>query len=291
MYNSESISQVYGVIIEYLDQLPEEERKCLKDLIYDDNCHMAKFALKNAKVNPNELTNFLANDVRKTIDKFHFINHIDEWCIQHCDPNKIDDLIGVNTEICEQLFRKVNSHSNCKSMNEPRYFLFWLYILDLHNLDIEGMVTASDPRSDYRWSRITVESPDISVINPQSLKVNIDDVSKEFNCLNIKDAAAFHCVDCGAVYKSEGYLESHRVKKHGDIFKPFACGECQKILKSKRNLEDHIIKMHRTCKMCKLEFVDAASLSVHMKEHTTCAVCHVDLKTKYKFERHMKSHL
>ena len=54
-----SISQVYGVIIEYLDQLPEEERKCLKDLIYDDNCHMAKFASKNAKVNPNELTNFL----------------------------------------------------------------------------------------------------------------------------------------------------------------------------------------------------------------------------------------
>ena len=46
------------------------------------------------------------------------------------------------------------------------------------------------------------------------------------------DAAAFHCVDCGAVYKSEGYLESHRVKKNGDIFKPFACGECQKILKS-----------------------------------------------------------
>ena len=67
MYNSESISQVYGVIIEYLDQLPEKERKCLKDLIYDDNCHMAKFALKNAKVNPNELTNFLANDVRKTL--------------------------------------------------------------------------------------------------------------------------------------------------------------------------------------------------------------------------------
>jgi len=79
------------------------------------------------------------------------------------------DLDGVNTEVCEQLFRKVNSHSNCKSMNEGNYFLFWLYNLDLHNLDIEDLVSASDPRSDYRWQRVVIMEADLS-----NIKIYVD---------------------------------------------------------------------------------------------------------------------
>ena len=61
--------------------------------------------------------------------------------MENCNPYKIEDLKNVNTMICEQLFKKVNSHTNCKTMNESRYFLFWLYNLKLQNLDIEGMAS------------------------------------------------------------------------------------------------------------------------------------------------------
>ena len=45
---------------------------------------------------------------------------VDLYCQQNFDPNKKKDLDNVNTEICEQLFVRVNQHRNCKAMNEAR---------------------------------------------------------------------------------------------------------------------------------------------------------------------------
>ena len=71
------IFQVYGVFIEYLSQLPENERSRLTDLIYDDNCHLARFAIRKNLRTKNEVTKFFAENVRKNVDRFHFGNHID----------------------------------------------------------------------------------------------------------------------------------------------------------------------------------------------------------------------
>ena len=208
----------------------------------------------------------------------------------NCDPNKVRELDGVNTEICEQLFRKVNSHSNCKSMNERKYFLFWLYNLDLHNLDIEDLTCASDPRTEYRWQKIDIKEVDLSDIKKMTI---MEEPSKLTDMMkNIDIGEEKHtCIDCGGAFKSEGYLKLHREKKHGDIVKPFMCSECNKILQSKRNLDEHIRKIHRTCKICKEIFVTEKELAVHKRIHTTCTVCDVDMVTKYKLERHMKTHL
>ena len=43
-------------------------------------------------------------------------------------------LNDVNTQAAEQLFRDVNKHSNCQAMSESHFYMFWLYIFDLHNL-------------------------------------------------------------------------------------------------------------------------------------------------------------
>jgi hypothetical protein len=72
LFGSESTSQVYGVFIEYLSQLPDEERERLKDLIYDDNCHLARYATNTYVKTNNKVKKFFAENVRKTIDKFHF---------------------------------------------------------------------------------------------------------------------------------------------------------------------------------------------------------------------------
>lgn len=72
LFGSESISQVFGVVIEYLSQLPDSERERLTDLIYDDNCHLARYATNKSVKTNNKVTKFFAEKVRKTIDKFHF---------------------------------------------------------------------------------------------------------------------------------------------------------------------------------------------------------------------------
>ena len=290
LFGSESISQVYGVFIEYLSQLPALEMNRLTDLIYDDNCHLARFALNKSEKCKNDVTDFFAKNVRKNVDRFHFGNHIDPWCIDNCDPNKVRELDGVNTEICEQLFRKVNSHSNCKSMNESKYFLFWLYNLDLHNLDIEDLTCASDPRTEYRWQKINIKEVDLSDIKKMTIMDESNKVTEMMKNIDIGEDK-HTCIDCGGAFKSEGYLKLHREKKHGDIVKPFMCSDCNKILQSKRNLDEHIRKIHRTCKICKEIFETEKELTEHKRMHTTCTVCHVDMVTKYKLERHVKMHI
>ena len=286
---------MFGVIIEWLSQLPEDEKEHLTDLIYDDNCHLARFATNHNTKRDNKVTKFFAEKVRKTIDKFHFTNHIDPWCIENCDPYKVKELDGVNTEICEQLFRKVNSHTNCKSMNEAKYFLFWLYNLDLHNLDIEDLVSASDPRSEYRWQKISIQRANIS--NLQKMKIQetladdvLENLGEKLGRISLKEDEAFMCVACGGGFKSKGYLDQHMEKKHGNVLKPHKCEECDKILQSKRNLEEHVKKIHRSCKACNLTFDCKSETDKHKKLHSTCNVCNVDMKTKYKLERHMKTH-
>ena len=209
------------------------------------------------------------------------------------------ELDNVNTEICEQLFRKVNSHSNCKSMNESRYFLFWLYNLDLHNLEQEDLVSASDPRTDYRWIKINIRKVDLdnvvkmdfSRVDSHKEEEDIAILNERLQVVQIDDPETFVCVDCGGGFKNKGYLDHHREKKHGEIIKPFMCDECGKILQSKRNLEEHVQKIHRTCKICKLKFEDKDTLEEHKRSHSTCKICCVDLKTKYKLDRHMKTHV
>ena len=45
------------------------------------------------------------------VDKFHFVhNHKGAWCDAFVNPYKVEELNGVNTEVCEQTFRCVVSY-------------------------------------------------------------------------------------------------------------------------------------------------------------------------------------
>ena len=98
------IVQVYGVFIEYLSQLPEDVQKRIFHILYDDNCHLAKFALRNKLVNLNDVTADFASK-KKSIDKFHFGNHVNKWCLVKCNPYQHPELNNVNTMVSEQLFK------------------------------------------------------------------------------------------------------------------------------------------------------------------------------------------
>ena len=147
LFGSESLSQVYGILIKYLSSLSKLE---LEVLVYDDVCHLVKFALNHILLERNKSTGFF-NSLKFSIDRFHFKNHIDPFCHENFNPKDVPELKAVNTQICEQLFTDINKFKNCKSMNEAHFFIFHFYNMDLHNLSIEGFAnTMPNPHTDFR---------------------------------------------------------------------------------------------------------------------------------------------
>ena len=44
LYGTENIKQVYGLITDWLSSLTDDSRKKLKYSLYDDMCHLSRFA-------------------------------------------------------------------------------------------------------------------------------------------------------------------------------------------------------------------------------------------------------
>ena len=79
----------------------------------------------------------------------------DKYCQKETNPKLHPELREVNSVVCEQKFSFTNHYSNLKAMNGPRYNLFWLYILDLHNNYVEDpRVLKVNPLSPFRMNSI-----------------------------------------------------------------------------------------------------------------------------------------
>ena len=68
LYGSESLTQVYAIVIEYLAELPKTTREKLIEILYDDACHLKKFSENEDRADINEITRFMAG-LGKHIDK------------------------------------------------------------------------------------------------------------------------------------------------------------------------------------------------------------------------------
>lgn len=78
LYGSESLTQVYGMLVEYVANLPKTGRDALKHILYDDACHLKKFCEDPVRADVNEYTKLIA-EIPKHVDNFHFKNHVDSW--------------------------------------------------------------------------------------------------------------------------------------------------------------------------------------------------------------------
>ncbi len=122
--NGESIRQVAAT----LERVVDDSTECL---VYDDGCHLRRHIEKIEGP-----SNLKGKDVR--IDRVHFPNHIDPWCIENLDPDDSPFLDGVNTEVMEQLFSWMSKYSfMVRQMNRPRHNFFLLDILDKHNFQLD----------------------------------------------------------------------------------------------------------------------------------------------------------
>ena len=276
LFNCESINQVYGSIIEFLGNLDKEEREKIRIWLFDDMCHLKPYSEKTKQAKQNEVTEFFSN-LPKAVDKFHFPGHkrTDKYCQENCNPNvelKKLDIKKQNTPACEQAFKWLNGYKNLKTMNEPRFKMFLLYMIDLHNLAIDDSVDlAANPLNPKREEAIQKQSTVskrfesaqtdkslekvISNIENQMKIVDGKEVNKDekFEKMEVEKEVKFEdcfsetngemsCNFCPGTYKREGHLRNHLESKHNKTFK-IVCS-CGKLFPDSTRLSRH----KKTCK-------------------------------------------
>ena len=255
-------------------------------LVYDDVCHLASFAKNHVRLQTNETTEYFSS-LKFAIDKFHFKNHIDEFCHKNYNPRNVKELENVNTVICEHLFKDINQYKNCKSMNEAHFFIYFFYNLDLHNLKREGLACMVNPDSEFRKNEIQetkLENIDFDLLKKAN-ETDLSDVTYQLECLSVD--MPFNCPKCSSGFKTEPSLSKHINLKHPELNpeNPKACPSCDRILSSEQRLKTHM-KTHRVCKICKMEFKSELEMMTHKKGHTTCKQCKKDFLTESKLKRH-----
>ena len=123
----ESVSQVAEVIETFLSIREDHGYKLL---MYDDACHLKKHV--DCRCVYPRLQN-----LEMKIDRFHFQNHVDSWCIKNMNPDKSDHAKGVNSEVMEQIFAWVKGFAgSLRYMNSHNYNFFMLDMIDRHNMEL-----------------------------------------------------------------------------------------------------------------------------------------------------------
>ena len=104
-------------------------------------------------------------------------------------------LTSVNTVICEQSFAWSNQYSNVKSMNGPRFNHFFHYLLDLHNLRVEGVLRQiANPHSEKRmeliWEKLTATmAKSETIVENKNEDEDENENEDEVSCMYYED----HC--------------------------------------------------------------------------------------------------
>ena len=211
LFNCESITLVYVNVIEYLGNLEPEQRKKIKIWLFDDMCHLKPHAEKAKQALQNEITENFAQ-IAKAVDRFHFPDHTksDKYCQENCNPNIELEKLGIskqNTSACEQAFSWLNHFKNLKTMNEGRFKMFLMYMIDLHNHRLQNtLAVAANPLNDDR-----------DTFN----KKYVDRVSKHASA-----NTELSCNFCPATYKREGHMRNHLESKDNKTFKLIcSCGK------------------------------------------------------------------
>lgn len=65
-------------------------------LIYDDGCHLKKYAAHPGRAHKTPTAQRIAS-LHTVVNRFHFSGHVDPWCRQNCNPDKFDALKKVST--------------------------------------------------------------------------------------------------------------------------------------------------------------------------------------------------
>ena len=143
MFTSESLTQVFLFVLRTLTKTPEQFLR-LRYLGYDRACALEPF-LKNQK-NGSAGAKLLLEHVKFLVDIFHVAKHTEEACMPPTNANcwyhphlkRFEEIHGVNTESCEQGFKRLNIYFNLtrKMTQFKRNILFW-HVNNCFNVNLE----------------------------------------------------------------------------------------------------------------------------------------------------------
>lgn len=167
------------------------------------------------------------------MDKFHFPGHkvTDKYCRENCNPILELKKLGIevtNTPACEQAFKWINAFKNLKTMNEAHFKFFLLYVIDLHNLNIQNKLTsvANPLNEDREIEDIMAGLGSIDLEGETKLSGNEEKDDSKVEVEKVKDRGmrledcyrlddgVLHCKICPGTYKREGHMKNHVETKH-----------------------------------------------------------------------------
>ena len=94
---------------------------CTGYVIYDDACHLKKFAINKSRSTQTETTQRIIS-MKMVVDRFHFPGHVDSWCKKNCNPNDFDELKGVRQFIHKDMVDfKMYTQNNIINLFPYRY--------------------------------------------------------------------------------------------------------------------------------------------------------------------------
>ena len=232
LYGVESISQVYGILTDWVG---ETRPKHLKYVLYDDACHLAPYGKQKSRASYSSATKALS-DLEFYVDKFHFKGHVSKVCHENYNPYSCQDLTNVNSQVCEQTFNFFNKFTQVKGMNHHRFRLFFVYMIDLHNLKISGELHITHPN---KLNMPTVETNDELCSALNELDIGSEEAKEEGK------EKSTTCQICGkndfGLKNPKSGLTRHMKSVHKKELKvpAFKCPECDKICKNSSGLTRH----------------------------------------------------
>lgn len=144
MFTSESCTQVFLFLLRtFCSNIADVQR--LRYIGYDRACGFVPY-LRNQAKNGSAGAKLLLDNVKFLVDIFHVSKHTEDVCMPPDNPNCLyhpslpafDEIRGVNTESCEQGFKRLNQYLllTRKMTQFKRNVLFW-FVNDRYNEDLE----------------------------------------------------------------------------------------------------------------------------------------------------------
>ena len=130
LYRSESPSQVFFILVQWLVSLAKVDAAPQKDmyLAYDNMCNLAKLKVAQAPLPFKPPLDKLWIDLNKIIDVFHFQNHVSIKCRETYSPAQLKaDHPDFNTQAGEQTFAWIYRFSKIVCSMNKTHHLFYLH--------------------------------------------------------------------------------------------------------------------------------------------------------------------
>ena len=262
-------------------------------------CHLKPHSEKLEIRQESDISEAFA-EVSKAVDKFHFPGHkkSDVYCQEKCNPKIELEKLGiekVNSPACEQAFNWINKFTNLKSMNEPHFKFFLLYLVDLHNLNIQNNIVLANSLREVS----TNVQRDIPTIQMENLNLRSkSNLQPEKSKINSKQTTAKNYVHVSDALsdKMENLNIDNQDSSNDNENEQIMDNKLICLNNSKRIEDCYVEDESRSmcCKFCPGKYIRLGQLKNHLESKHNMIIdlictCNQIFKETTRYNRHKKN--